>query len=77
MYVCDLEDEKAHLRQRKFSCWHNAYSDGTFKLSKFEIDILDYDLKYYSAIIFSPSIYSEDLVNSTFDTEVAYINGLK
>lgn len=74
MYVCELEDKKAHLRQRKFSCWHSLYSDGTYELAKFDVDILGTDLKYYSAIIFNPQHYSSDLINNSFNSEVTSMN---
>ena len=76
MYVCDNDDGLAEQRQKKFSGWYQKYTEGRHRLCKFNTSD-DNAPAYYSAFIFDPETYSEEILIQTYQAELDFINGQK
>ena len=76
LYVCDLDDNQAEQRQRKFTAWYNLYSDGSHILKKFEFPYPG-GLVYYTALIFNPTFYKEEVLISKYEEHIAAMQEYK
>jgi aromatic ring-opening dioxygenase catalytic subunit (LigB family) len=69
IYVCESNDQKAHLRDRKFSNWYSTYNSfEKHQLYKFKYDIVttDMELSYYTSAAFDNTVYPNNYVEDIF-----------
>lgn len=69
-YICESLDGKELLRQRKFNGWYLLHGNSNHILKNFDIYIEEFDITYYTSIIFDSHIYDADFVEKIYNTEI-------
>jgi len=69
-YVCEDQDGKELLRQRKFNGWYLLHCDKHHILKNYDVYVEEYDTTYYTSIIFDSVIYSDEFIEEIYNTEI-------
>lgn len=73
-YVCEFGDSRQHARQRKFESWYKRYNSGDCILRRFDVHVEEYDITYYSSVIFDSRIYSSQYIDAIYGEAIKEIS---